>query len=591
MIVYCGYIGGSSGGGTDVGHAIAVDGFGNAYVTGQTNSTQTTFPVTVGPDLTNTGGLDGFVAKVNAAGTALIYCGYIGGDGGTDIGLGVAVDVAGNAYVAGYTSADQTTFPVTVGPDLTFNGGTDAFVAKVNSAGTALVYCGYIGGSGGDTAYGIAVDASGNAYVAGQTFSTEATFPATVGPDLTYAGNGDAFVAKVNVAGTALVYCGYLGGGFGDLAYGIAVDSMGSAYVTGQTSSTETTFPVTGGPDLTSNGGTFDAFVAKLNTAGTALVYCGYIGGNGLEQGNGIAVDGGGNAYVVGQTTSDQTSFPVAVGPDLTYNGGNDVFVAKVNAAGTALVYCGYIGGSGSDIGYAIAVDRFLGIAYVTGATESDQTTFPVIVGPDLTYNSEDAFVAKINAAGTALLYCGYIGGASTDVGLGVAVDVAGNAYVTGGTKSDQATFPVAVGPDLTYNGGFAEFDAFVARITPGRSFFTITPCRVADTRDPNGPYGGPALAANSDRTFVIAAKCGIPLGADAVSFNFIVTQPTALGDMRIVPAGAGLPIVSAINWRPGQTRANNGIVSLGPSGDITAHVDQASGTVHLIIDVNGYFQ
>ena len=219
------------------------------------------------------------------------------------------------------------------------------------------------------------------------------------------------------------------------------------------------------------------------------------------------------------------------------------------------------------------------------------QTTFPVIIGPDLTYNSEDAFVAKINAAGTALLYCGYIGGSSTDVGLGIAVDVAGNAYVTGGTKSDEATFPVAVGPDLTYNGGLAEFDAFVARITPGRSFFTVTPCRVADTRDPNGPYGGPALAANADRTFVVATKCGVPLGADAVSFNFTVTQSTALGDLRILPAGAGLPIVSTINWRPGQTRANNAIVSLGPSGDITAHVDQGSGTVQLIIDVNGYFQ
>jgi hypothetical protein len=122
-------------------------------------------------------------------------------------------------------------------------------------------------------------------------------------------------------------------------------------------------------------------------------------------------------------------------------------------------------------------------------------------------------------------------------------------------------------------------------------AYFTLAPCRVADTRSPIGPYGGPALAANADRTFVIANQCGIPLGARAVAFNFTVTQPTALGDLRVVPGGVGLPLVSVMNWRPGQTRANNAIVSLGPAGDIVAHVDQASGTVHFIIDVNGYFQ
>jgi hypothetical protein len=118
-----------------------------------------------------------------------------------------------------------------------------------------------------------------------------------------------------------------------------------------------------------------------------------------------------------------------------------------------------------------------------------------------------------------------------------------------------------------------------------------LTPCRVADTRGPSGPYGGPALAANADRTFVVAGQCGIPAGAVAVAFNFTVTQPTGLGDLRTVPGGGTLPLVSTMNWRPGQTRANNAIIRLGPSGDITVHVDQGSGTVHLIIDVNGYFQ
>ena len=221
---------------------------------------------------------------------------------------------------------------MTVGPDLNFNsiGLSDAFVAKVNAGGTALAYCGYIGGGDDDFGNAIAVDSSGNAYVTGYTYSTQATFPETGGPDLTSNGLSDAFVAKVNAAGTALVYCGYIGGSNDDFGNGIAVDGSGNAYVTGITASTQATFPVTVGPDLTSNGFD-DAFVAKVNAAGTALVYCGYIGGSNVDQGNGIAVDGTGNAYVTGITASTQATFPVTVGPDLTYNGGGvDAFVVKI---------------------------------------------------------------------------------------------------------------------------------------------------------------------------------------------------------------------------------------------------------------------
>jgi hypothetical protein len=459
-LVYAGYIGGS---GLDQGTGIAVDSAGNAYVTGQTTSTEVTFPETIGPDLTYNGGTDAFVAKVNAAGTALVYAGYIGGSG-NDEGLGIAVDSAGNAYVTGTTTSTEATFPVTVGPDLTYNGGTDAFVAKVNAAGTALIYAGYIGGSGADQGFGIAVDSGGNAYVTGRTQSTEASFPVLGGPDLTFNGDADAFVAKVNAAGTALVYAGYIGGSVLDQGNGISVDSAGNAYVVGYTSSTEATFPVLVGPDLTHNGGVYDAFVAKVNAAGTALVYCGYIGGKGNDQGFGIAVDSAGNAYVTGHTTSSEASFPVTVGPDLTFNGVLDAFVAKVKPAGTALVYAGFIGGSADDRGTSIAVDS-AGNAYVTGYTSSDQASFPVLVGPDLTYNggAYDAFVAKVNAAGTALVYAGYIGGNGFDQGTGIAVDSAGSAYVTGYTNSSEASFPVLGGPDLTYNGG--TFDAFVAKI------------------------------------------------------------------------------------------------------------------------------
>jgi len=174
-----------------------VDSAGNAYVTGWTNSTEATFPVTVGPDLTSNGSIDAFVAKVNPEGTELLYAGYIGGSSNDFGGSGIAVDSAGNAYVSGLTSSTEETFPVTVGPDLTFNGSDDAFVAKISSEGTELLYAGYIGGSGSDSGLGIAVDSAGNAYVTGSTRSTEETFPVTVGPDLTFNGFQDAFMAKV----------------------------------------------------------------------------------------------------------------------------------------------------------------------------------------------------------------------------------------------------------------------------------------------------------------------------------------------------------------------------------------------------------
>jgi hypothetical protein len=390
----------------------------------------------------------------------LLYAGYIGGSG-DDFGQGIAVDAAGNAYISGYTTSTETTFPVTAGPDLTHNGGTDAFVAKVNAAGTGLLYAGYIGGSGADHGIGIAVDGAGNAYVSGYTNSSHASFPVTVGPDLIHNGAFDVFVAKVNAAGTGLLYAGYIGGTADDFSDGIAVDTAGSAYVAGFTESTETSFPVLVGPDLTHNGGR-DVFIAKVDVAGSGLLYAGYIGGSGTEEGGSVVVDGAGNAFVAASTNSTEASFPVTVGPDLTHNGSFDAFVAKVNATGTGLLYAGYIGGSSADHGMDVDVDSD-GNAYVTGDTASTQATFPVMVGPDLTHNGGlDAFVAKVDPTGTGLLYAGYIGGAGQDQGVGIAVDAEGDVHAAGFTNSTETTFPVTVGPDLTWNGGF---DAFVAEV------------------------------------------------------------------------------------------------------------------------------
>jgi hypothetical protein len=488
ILLYCGYMGGSL---EDFSYAIALDGSGNIYVIGQTNSTQVTFPVTTGPDLTQNGNYDVFVAKANSSGTALVYCGYLGGSEG-EVGRGIAVDASGNAYVTGYAYSTQVTFPVTTGPDLTHNGSGDVFVAKINSSGTGLLYCGYIGGSAYDFGYGIAVDGSGNAYVTGYTKSSQITFPVTAGLDMTYNGSYDAFAAKVNSSGTNLAYCGYIGGVNDDYGYGIAVDGSGNAYITGETLSTEATFPEVSGPDLTYNGGD-DAFVAKVNSSGTGLVYCGYIGGTADDSGYGIAVDSYGNAYVAGKTESTETTFPVKNGPDLTHNGSFDAFVAKVSSAGTDLVYCGYIGGSGSnDQGLSIALSSMLVFepylhliwyCYVSGRTNSSEATFPVKSGPDLTYNGgDDAFVARLNPSGTALLYCGYVGGSGYDYARGIAVDGYGNAYITGETSSTQATLPVMIGPDLTHNG--ALYDAFVAKISPETAAYAYY---IFDGHDFNG--------------------------------------------------------------------------------------------------------
>jgi hypothetical protein len=397
----------------------------------------------------------------------LVYCGYIGSSG-VDVGNGIAVDGSGCAYVTGYTNSNEATFPVTVGPDTSHNGNDDAFVAKVNASGTGLDYCGYIGGSADDWGRGIAVDGSDCAYVTGRTYSDEATFPVFVGPYLTYNGSSDVFVAKVWGNGSGLDYCGYIGGSAVEWGGGIAVDGSDCAYVTGSTSSNQSTFPVLGGPDLSYNGGSYDAFVAKVSANGTMLDHCGYIGGADEDQSRGIAVDGSGCAYVTGYTSSNQSTFPVLGGPDLDFNDNSDAFVARVSANGTGLDYCGYIGGNDFEWGYGIAVD-VSGCAYVVGRTRSDEATFPVAVGPYLTYNGNtDAFVSKVNAGGSGLAYCGYIGGSQEDLGHGIAVDGAGCAYVTGWTESDETTegFPVAVGPDTSYSGGYG--DAFVSKVKAG---------------------------------------------------------------------------------------------------------------------------
>jgi hypothetical protein len=386
----------------------------------------------------------------------LAYSTYLGG-AGSDEGAAIAVDAAGNAYVTG--QSDSLDFPTTVGAlDTSSNGLVDTFVTKLNASGSAPTYSTYLGGAGNDEGAAIAVDASGSAYVTGQTDSSN--FPTTAGaPDTSLGGTDDGFVTKLNASGSGLAYSTYLGGAGFDEGLGLAVDTSGNAYVVGQADSTD--FPTTAGAfDTTSNGG-YDTVVAKLNSSGSALAYSTYLGGTKDEEGRAIAVDAAGNAYVTGRT--DGSGFPTTAGAfDTSSNGMLDVFVTKLNASGSGLAYSTYLGGGGNDRGRGIAVDAS-GSAYVTGFISSSD--FPITTGAfDTSYNANrDAFVTKLNASGSGLAYSTYLGGAGEDQGRAIAVDASGNAYATGYTVSSDFPITSAGAVDPSFNGGLA--DAFATKL------------------------------------------------------------------------------------------------------------------------------
>jgi len=379
VLVYSTYLGRSE---DDLAYSIAVDGSRNTYVTGCTRSLS--FPTKEPFQPNNAGSWDVFVTKINASGDALVYSTYLGGSQ-VDEAFSIAVDGSGNAYVTGDTSS--TDFP-TKNPLQTNHGADlfDAFVTKINASGE-LDYSTYLGGSKSDVGSGIAVDGSGNAYVTGRTFSLDFPTKNPLQPNLS--GQGDVFVAKINASGSALVYSTYLGGSDYDYAYGIAVDSSGNAYVTGDTFSTD--FP-TKNPLQSNNSGLYDAFVTKINASGSALVYSTYLGGTHEDHGYGVAVDGSGNAYLVGWTYI--TDFPTK-DPLQQNNGGSwDAFVTKINASGDALVYSTYLGGTEVDVGSDIAVDGS-GNAYVTGWTYSYDFPTKDPLQQNLS-GQADVFVAKI---------------------------------------------------------------------------------------------------------------------------------------------------------------------------------------------------
>ncbi len=407
---------------SDFVSGIAVDSTGNVYITGYTESP--TFPGTI---QINAGGPDAFVSKFSPSGE-LLWSTLLGGDS-YDYGNGIAVDSSGNAYIIGYTFS--SIFP---GASQAHAGDADVFVSKLNPDGR-LLWTKLIGGSFYDVGEGIAVDSSGNIYITGETDS-----PAFPGTDQTNAGKYDTFVSKLSPSGD-LLWSTLVGGSAEDFARGIAVDSSGNAYITGYTYS-----PTFSGTDQT-RAGFADAFVSKFSSGGD-LLWSRLLGGSDNDRGYGIAVDSFGNAYITGETES-----PTFPGADQTRAGLTDAFVSKFSSGGD-LLWSTLVVGSAEDYAQGIAVDSS-GNAYITGYTNSP--TFP---GTDqINAGDIDVFASKVSAAGE-LLWSKLVGGSFDERGQGIALDSLGNIYVAGRTNSTN--FPGPNGAKLASAGSN---DAFVIKL------------------------------------------------------------------------------------------------------------------------------
>ena len=398
-LLYSTYLGGN---GYDVGNAIAVDSAGDAFVTGSARSTN--FPTANAIQDKNLGAFgNAFVTKLNPAGNALIFSTYLGGRQ-SDGGNGIAVDTAGNAYVTGFTNSGNFPLVNPIEPYVTTgeNNFPGAFVTKISGDGSTLVYSTYLGGyNGADTGYGIAVDSTGNAYVAGTTSATDLPL---VNPLQSTIKNtsGTGFVVKINPAGSAFVYSTYLGGSQIDHMYAIAVDSSGNAYVTGSTNSSD--FPTVNALQTT---GAPTAFVSKINATGSALLYSTYLGSDEAD-GYGIAVNAAGEAWVTG--TMSPRSFPM-VNPLVNLNGDSGIFATQFSADGTALLFSSPLW-IGAELQGGIAVDSS-GAVYVTGAVSVNNTSAATGFQPNFGGGQEDAYVLKIAGAPAVPVISSVVNGAS----------------------------------------------------------------------------------------------------------------------------------------------------------------------------------
>lgn len=444
----------------NAGLAIAADDEGYAYVAGITESAS--FPTTMGAFRTSRpGGRDVFVAKLDPMAAELEFATYLGGSA-TEVqngqSLGVAVDAAGNIYLAGATNSAN--FPTTMGAYRTgLQGNHDGFVAKLGPGGDSLVYSTYLGGTGIDYAWDVAVDGQGAAYVCGET---NGGFPTTAGAIQTASTSLSGFLSKLSPDGDALVYSTTLGTNTGK-AKAVVVDKSGNAYVTGSadTPHGQTGYPVTEGAFQTMGRGSFDAFVSKVNPAGSAFVFSSYLGGSANEDGFGVGLDAAGNVYVAGNTNS--TDFPVTEGAyqesfASTPTPVDDGYVIKLNPPGSSAIYSTYLGAAGGESMFALAVDG-AGSAIVAGSTGS--TDYPTTDDAvQTTYQPAapgfSGIVSKLSPDGSDLAFSTYLHPTNDSVSIfyGLGLDGVGGAYVTG---SSAALFPTTTGvfQTSTFNPAF----------------------------------------------------------------------------------------------------------------------------------------
>ena len=473
----------------------------------------------------------------------LSYATYLGG-WGSEGAKAIAVDAAGNVYVAGGSTSSN----------ILSTGGTgdsqgNAFVAKLNSAGTAVLYATYFGGSDGELAWALAVDGAGNAYVTGSTFSTD--FPVTSGAVQTAIGDPierDAFVVKLDPTGTRLLYSTYLGGQNKDVGFNIAVDSAGNAYVSGLTVSND--FPRTPGALGPNRDRGF--FLSKINAAGNQLIYSGILCPYDSDFGvGGMAVDPAGNVYVTGAVEgSDTSDFPTTANAfQSTPPGDRTAYLMKVNSSGTDLVYSTFLGGTDGTVGFGIAVDLG-GNAVVTGLTAP--AGFPTTPSA---YHAGSAgfmpFVTKMNATGTGLIYSSVFGGTAQDYPQKVTLDASGNAYVGGWTQSHD--FPVT--PDALQPGLAGGIDVFLAELSADGSALNYA-TYLGGSQDES--FG--ALAVDSAGNVYLAGSTlspDFPIVPGALQATYAgaanghAVNYDGLGDTFVVKIGAGgpaLPQVSTIS-------------------------------------------
>lgn len=391
----------------------------------------------------------------------LSYATYLGGNA-SDYLEDMALHSDGSVVLVGSTSS--TDFPLAGSPlHTSLSGSSDAWIARLSASGTELVYSTYLGGSGGEHANAVALDADGNAYVTGDTDSSD--FPVAGAPyQGTPPGAFDAFVAKLSPTGSALVYSTYLGGSLdSEGGKAIAVAPGGEVVVAGHTFSDD--FPSAGSPYQPTRHGEQDGFVVRLSASGSTLVYATYLGGSENDGAQDLALGSDGSVYVVGSTSS--VDFPRAGTPlQAELGGDSDAFLARLGAAGSTLVASTYLGGAGPEVAYAVALDAG-GNVMLAGSTGS--ADFPTAGQPPQASlgGTYDAFAAKLDSGGRTLVYSTYLGGGGIDFARGLAVDAGGSAHLTGITASSD--FPTAGTPVQGIYGGGA-WDAFVTTLNPAGS-------------------------------------------------------------------------------------------------------------------------